>query len=407
MSDLNNLPILPEKVSEALSPLPDVLARNVASVDNATKAMTAMMDTIEANGGINSPEMDQSVNDLLVKVRATRDKMNERRAPITQFMTSVAKLFTTQEAALDPKGDTLPAKLQAERVKYADLQLKRKQEEERRIAQETAEKKERAEMLPKIKGEIERDFIDTIAKAKAHLSSIFSGITLENGDQVQKALTDFPVVISPDALNQIYAKIQIPLIFMSKDEFSGMVKETLKLMRADLESRYSHEVSECRRELYIEIPARLQELQEIAEAGEAEKARLEKEAEERRQRVEREAERQRLQALEDTKRKEEMSKAQATTATLFDQQIEVAAVQPETKFQEVTEITVLSAQGYLPLIALYFEKEGAGEKDLEKLGKKTLDSMRKYCEGLADKHGIRTESPLVQYKKVPKVQTRK
>ena len=71
------------------------------------------------------------------KVKVTVKNMNERRSPITQLLTQVAKSFTVLESQIDLKtAGSIANKLQAERNKYAAKKL----EEQKKAAEEARRK---------------------------------------------------------------------------------------------------------------------------------------------------------------------------------------------------------------------------------------------------------------------------
>ena len=127
-----------EEFSNIMQSAPAILQRNQTSVSACNQAGQALLDTIEAAGGINSDELDTSVAEYLAKTKITVDNMNKRRKVITQLLTNVSKSFTSLEAAIDVKSSsTIPYRLQQARNKYAakKLEEQKRREEEARIKQ--------------------------------------------------------------------------------------------------------------------------------------------------------------------------------------------------------------------------------------------------------------------------------
>lgn len=127
-----------EEFSNIMQSAPAILQRNQTSVSACNKAGQALLDTIEAAGGINSDELDTSVAEYLAKTKITVDNMNKRRKVLTQLLTNVSKSFTLLEAAIDVKSSsTIPYRLQQARNKYAakKLEEQKRREEEARIKQ--------------------------------------------------------------------------------------------------------------------------------------------------------------------------------------------------------------------------------------------------------------------------------
>jgi hypothetical protein len=63
------------------------------------------MNELAANGM--SADLDQRMNNYMVKIRTTSEEMKGRRTPLTQFLTKITKAFTSLENQLD-KDDPYP-----------------------------------------------------------------------------------------------------------------------------------------------------------------------------------------------------------------------------------------------------------------------------------------------------------
>ncbi len=61
---------------------PATLQRNQASVSACNQAGQTLLDTIEAEGGIGSDELDAKVSEYLAKTKITVENMNKRRKAI-------------------------------------------------------------------------------------------------------------------------------------------------------------------------------------------------------------------------------------------------------------------------------------------------------------------------------------
>lgn len=412
--ETNTTPALikPDQVLAQINTLPEILAMNSSSVEKAKAAMQTMNDTIEAAGGITTQELDSAVNDLLVKVRKTATTINERRAPITQFLSSITKTFTGLEADLDPKQKYgLPARLQKARVDYAEMQLRKKQEEERRIALKTATRKEEAEMIPRIQSELRFWMSYELDLAKKRCRALFDMMTIENQKEYSNLIQNFETTLKNDLVASALKQVTIPLVFMEKKVFDSMLNNVIEAELPLLIKNYLNELAEFRQSIFFEIPARIQELEQIAAALRANDLKRQQELfdqqETRRIENEKQQDIQKQQEADRIKQQEEQARTVAVATTLFDQQVRMAEVAPQTKFQEVIELVVLQPAGWMPIIALWFEKDGLKEADMEKMGKKTLESMRKFAESHANKTGERITSAGIQYRNAAKVQTRK
>ena len=93
---------------------PATLQRNQTSVSTCNQAGQTLLDTIEAEGGISSDELDAKVSEYLAKTKITIENMNKRRKPLTQLLATVSKSFTSLESAIDvnrPVTNTRPRRL--------------------------------------------------------------------------------------------------------------------------------------------------------------------------------------------------------------------------------------------------------------------------------------------------------
>lgn len=116
----NNSLIKVEEFNQIMQSAPATLQRNQASVSACNQTGQALLDTIEAEEGISSDELDATVSEYLEKTKITVENMNKRRKPLTQLLATVSKSFTSLESAIDIKSvTTIPYKLQQARNKYA------------------------------------------------------------------------------------------------------------------------------------------------------------------------------------------------------------------------------------------------------------------------------------------------
>ena len=133
----NNSLIKVEEFNQIMQSAPATLQRNQASVSACNQTGQALLDTIEAEEGISSDELDATVSEYLEKTKITVENMNKRRKPLTQLLATVSKSFTSLESAIDIKSvTTIPYKLQQARNKYAAKKLeeqKKREAEARRI----------------------------------------------------------------------------------------------------------------------------------------------------------------------------------------------------------------------------------------------------------------------------------
>lgn len=143
------------------------------------------------------------------------------------------------------------------------------------------------------------------------------------------------------------------------------------------------------------VDSKKQELLEIAQANAAEKERLAKEAEER---AKREAEEKRQELLNFTQKQQtsiEAEKTEASLNTLFDQNYSA----PAANVKKTLSIEVSNPAGYGQIFMFWFEREGKNLPN-EKIEKKSIAQMKKFCEDIANKDGEIITSNFITYKEV-------
>ena len=87
----NNSLIKVEEFNQIMQSAPATLQRNQTSVSTCNQAGQTLLDTIEAEGGISSDELDAKVSEYLAKTKITIENMNKRRKPLTQLLATVSK----------------------------------------------------------------------------------------------------------------------------------------------------------------------------------------------------------------------------------------------------------------------------------------------------------------------------
>ena len=276
-----NLPALNvQEFTNIMQSAPDTLARNEHSVSACNSAGKALIDTIEANGGIDSEELDAEVSKYIEKVKITIKNMNERRKPITQLLQAVSKHFTGLESEIDLKGDTIPARLQTFRNEYAAKKLaeqKRREEEARRMQMIENEKASYRSDLTLL---LEGIFSEYSRYAVAKIQRLYDGATLENYDEnlrsIQGESTEFNW--SDFAAG---VKDNIPLSYLTQEQRNEIKMNVVKTIREDMARRYADVLLDVRQSLLDRMPSKRKALEEEAELAK-QNAELARKAETRR-----------------------------------------------------------------------------------------------------------------------------
>lgn len=394
----NNLPIKVEEFTKILKTAPDTLSRNEKSVTNCEKAGKDFLDTIEACGGIQSDELDAQIAGFIDKVKVTVKNMNERRSPITQLLTQVAKRFTSLESQIDLKtAGSVANKLQAERNKYAAKKI----EEQKKAAEEARRKQQIVAELASYKSELEilLDGVYTayVEKHIAAIQGFFDRLTLENFTENSKHITTANTTfVWSDYVTNVTDNIVT--YFITAEQRNAIKVEVAAAKKQEYPQRYTFELQELKDSLIDRLPSKKKSLDEIAElkrTNEAEAARAEKERLEREAQAKKEAEEKRANEAKEKEQANSIAKTASEVQAAFDF---AAASMPDTqvKAKVSKKIQVTNPKGYMMLYQMWFTGEGISmtNEELEKAHKKFIS----YCEKQANKDGGELiQSPFVKY----------
>jgi hypothetical protein len=405
-----------DQVSLVVSTAPEVLHKNQTSVTKANDAGQFLLDTIEGSGM--SDELDEKCNRFLVKVRTTISEMNDRRKPITQIMDLIKKEFTTLEAQLDPKNaNSVYARIQVKRDGYARFKIDEQRRKEQEVQRKLALDKELISLRSEIQMQLATHFNNYLSGKINEVNALFSSITLEHFESTVGQIRFFseeypqdhfkwfvpssrPTYAVPDQVMKINSEVMVGKYEEFRSEFTNKIRETKNLILDRVHSRKT-ELEEIAKQQAAAAKAQAEAKSKAEkEAADRESARL---AEMKRQEEERalaestrlkREEEERKNASESAIRTEEQA---ATTNSLFDAQQTIAeASATVAPVRESYEIEVLNPIGYLLIAQFYFEHEGKNE-DVTKLEKKTLGSMKKFCESYAMKNDVKIASTFLKY----------
>lgn len=339
-----------------------------------------------------SDELDQQVASYIEKARKTVKKMNEARSPFTKMFDEMRKAFTTIENDIDPtKAGTIPYQLQGARNAYA---TQKRAEEEARMREAIAKRQAeeaRQQMHRNIEEDLKEQFQNFLQSAVDRLTKLDESITLDNFEEKQRVIEATDTILPPDYIPNLRTTIALPKGVQPSELTTAEDNARNKLATAFAE-QYQFEVLELKNFILDRLPSKQAHLQRIAQANAEEAQRLQAELEAKQkaeaQRIE--AERQAREA--EQQQREAMQKQAEQMTGLFDTQATIQTYQPNTKVSE--KIQLLNPEGILPILSLWFAKEGCTltTEELHKMFKKQIT----FCEKLA-KQGeyIRDES--VQY----------
>lgn len=386
-----------EEFTSIMQNAPDILQKNRSSVENCNNAGKTLLDTIEGNGGITSDELDAKVSAYIDKTRVTVKNMNARRSPLTQLLTRVSKEFTTLENEINPTSkDSISAKLQAFRNKYAAMKLeeqKKIEEAERRRQAIESEKNEYRGELPLSMQKYFSFHFETMA---VELSNLFTGLTLDNFEENSKKLIDFEVTYDSKEHFKSF-KDDFRFVHLTEDDVRAIKAEIVPRQLKQFENQYKADLQGMKDDLAIRLNSKKKELEKIAELEkqDAEAAERAKQAQK-----ERESEEERKREEERKKREQEEKarlEAQASQADIFSSFNQTAAAVPTSipDAKVTKKIKVNNPKGFLEVYQMWFVGEGSklSIAELEKVHKKMLT----FCERKANKDDEFIQSAFVEY----------
>lgn len=394
----NNQLVKVEEFNNIMRSAPAVLQRNQTSVSACNQAGQALLDTIEAAGGINTDELDTAVAEYLAKTKITVDNMNKRRKALTQLLSNVSKSFTTLEAAIDVKSSvTIPYRLQQARNKYAakKLEEQRRREEEARRAQMV--ENEKAQYRSDISLLLERAYGDYVSRHISYLNGVMNRATLSTYDEsvrlIKEASTDFSWSDFVKGVNDTFTTCHI-----TAETRKSIKNEVASQKKVEFARRYAFEMDELRQSLIDRLPSlrkQLEEQEALRRTNEADAKRMEEERQRKAREEAARLEEARKRQEEEARAKAEADKAAAEVQAAFDFGA-ANAVSPATQKVKVKKkIKITNPQGFLQVYQMWFTREGINMsmEDLEKVHKKMIT----FCEKIANKDGETIQSGFVKY----------
>ncbi len=393
----NNSLIKVEEFNQIMQSAPATLQRNQASVSACNQTGQALLDTIEAEEGISSDELDATVSEYLEKTKITVENMNKRRKPLTQLLATVSKSFTSLESAIDIKSvTTIPYKLQQARNKYAakKLEEQKKREAEARRIQLT--ENEKAQYKADITLLLDTTYANYVSRHIKALSGMYDHATLASYNDVCRQIKEANVTFNwTDFANNV--KDTFKTFYMDAATRTGIKNELASIKKVEYTKRYSFELEDLKQSLIDRLPSlrkQLEEQEELRRTNAVEAARQEEQRRKEQQEQLRKQEEERKRREAEAKAKAEAEKAAAEVQAAFDFS---AASMPSTptKAKVKKKIQITNPQGFLQVYQMWFTREGINMsmEDLEKVHKKMIT----YCEKVVNKDGEEIKSAFVKY----------
>lgn len=395
LPDMNNneLSIIrPENMKEIVMAAPGSYEVNRKSRDNCVSFGQNIFTAIQQQGM--NDDLDKQAAVFIEKARRTVKVMNERRSPVTKLFDQVRTAFTTIENEIDPsKSGTIGYQLQQLRNQYAAK--KRAEEEQRR--REALARQQAEETARKFRMDVEDDFkqqFQQLVNASLNkISELDNNLTLDNYDGTLSTLKAMKENVGKGIpstwMEKLHTTLRIPM-GVKAGEVEKEIKEKLAKQFND---QYIAEVGDTLEYTLDRLPSKLANLERIAKANAEEAARIKAEMEARQKAEAERIEKERAAREAEAKAKAEMDKQTAEMTSLFNQQATVSDYQPKTKVTK--KIQLLNPEGIMPIISLWWSKEGC-TLSVEELAK-TFKKQITFCEKLANKDGVFVNDESVEY----------
>ncbi len=389
----NELTIIrPENMNEIIQAAPKSYELNRISRDNCVNFGQNILHTIQQQGM--NDDLDCQAASFIEKARRTVKAMNERRSAVTKLFDQVRTAFTAIENEIDPaKSGTIGYQLQEFRNQYA---AKKRAEEEKRLREEM-ERRQAEEAARKFRMDVEDDlkqqFQRLVNDAINQITTADNGLTLENYDNTLALLKSTKAYVDKGLPSEWFAKLRTFVRIPTGVNAAEIETEIKQKLHKQFIEQYMAEVGDTLDYTIDRLPSKKANLEKIAKANAEEAARMKAEMEARQKAEAERIEKERAEREAEEKRKAELERKTAEMTSLFDGQAAASTYQPKTKVTK--KITLLNPEGIMPVISLWWSKEGCtlSVGELAKMFKKQIA----FCEKLANKDEVFIQNESVEY----------
>lgn len=355
-NDITTIQELP--VSQVMQTAPVSYEENAISRQRCMAAGTAILQEIEQNGM--DEALDAKAAEFIGKAQKTLAKMRDKRMPVTRLFDQVRKMFTAQENDVDPSAaQSVAWQLQQQRNKFAAY--KRQLEEQERLKQLQLQQQKVNEQ--RYTDDVQADYrslgFTMQRQAVDAINAIFNNVTIDTYDAVTKQISEYSDSLPEEAFTPARSSVQVPGN-MSMSQAIIIRKNTLTNIMPELRTQYAATIADVKQKLLSELPGKLDSLRKMAAViDEAEKEAMRIEMQKRDA-----EEKARLEAkMQEEKQRQEaaakMAQQQAAINDMFNQSSTVSMTSETTTKVKVRQvIQLLSPDGIMPVIALWWQEEG-------------------------------------------------
>lgn len=270
---------------ESPEDIKDKIPALVIQIQGALPAMIKGRDAaVAAMKNVTSIESDEDlekVNGLLVKVRATYDKVKGLREPITQPLDQLKKLIMEFESDLDQSKDNEVSRLRGLIGAFNQKKIDAKKAADAEAARIKEKENHKVDLIARIKKNLSDMIIQRVKEVHAGADAFWKATTLETFDPREKQFMEFRVALKMDTYNKCF-DIPFNSNLITKEEFEALLVEVGATETYVVwDKNHSDAVVPVVNEWRAKVPEIRKRLEDLKNASDAERARLEKEQKEK------------------------------------------------------------------------------------------------------------------------------
>ena len=380
----------PQSVGTIAQVAPQAYKENTISHDRCIQFGKELLKRVETEGM--SDSLDQEIAVFIERAKKTLKKMNGKRSAVTQIFDTIRSAYTGLENEVDPaKKGTVPAQLQEVRNKYAAKKREEREAELRQRQQEQARLMAISKYTTDVEEDYTRQYNALVTGTINRLMELDKSLTLDNYAIVADGVKNTSDALPQEWFNNLRPHVLLPSA-LSPDEARSIAADVKQKMYQRLTEQYTFEISATRDDILDRLPSKRKELERMAKANAEEAERIRKAMEERERKEAEQREKERAEREAKEKAAAELAAQKQEMDSLFGEaQLTEMAYQPKTQVKK--RINVLNAEGFMPIIGMWWSHYGCTltVAELEKEFKKQLTFCNKLANDKANPILIQSE----------------
>lgn len=380
----------PQSVGTIAQVAPQAYKENTISHDRCIQFGKELLKRVETEGM--SDSLDQEIAVFIDRAKKTLKKMNGKRSAVTQIFDTIRSAYTGLENEVDPaKKGTVPAQLQEVRNKYAAKKREEREAELRQRQQEQARLMAISKYTTDVEEDYTRQYNALVTGTINRLMELDKSLTLDNYAIVADGVKNTSDALPQEWFNNLRPSVLLPSA-LSPDEARSIAADVKQKMFQRFTEQYTFEVSATRDDILDRLPSKRKELERMAKANAEEAERIRKAMEERERKEAEQREKERAEREAKEKAAAELAAQKQEMDSLFGEaQLTEMAYQPKTQVKK--RINVLNAEGFMPIIGMWWSHYGCTltVAELEKEFKKQLTFCNKLANDKANPILIQSE----------------